>query len=59
MNSIKTSEYKEVNILGATVKIRPKRRQGPNPLLEGVRKFQEELQKRQEQQDQLIKKCQI
>lgn len=55
MSSINTSEYKEANILGSIVKIRPRRRQGANPLLEGVKKFQEELKKFQEQQQQSLK----
>lgn len=59
MSSIVTSEYKDANILGSIVKIRPRRRQGPNPLIEGVRKFQEELQKRLEQQGQSLQKTQI
>jgi len=55
MNNLHTSEYKEANILGSIVKIRPRRRQGPNPLIEGVKKFQDELRKFQEQQQQSLK----
>jgi|GEM_PF-3405546 len=58
MNNLNTSEYKEANILGSIVKIRPRKRQGPNPLIELVKKFQDELRKFQELQEQSLKSSQ-